>query len=153
MSAQIPLPSFDDIRKLLNFWFDQQDKWFYFETETIQAGSTESRKDPQDIPFDHLNVLYKITTTRESIHYIQTRLVGHIYNVIPYPPSLLLRDTTIFKVALNYRDNCEENIDLISIEKRKSFGLVFSQITYYEPIKNVKEFLVNDKRVVIEKKE
>ena len=38
MNTQIPLPSFDDIRRILNFWFDQQDKWFYFETGMFQTG-------------------------------------------------------------------------------------------------------------------
>ena len=36
MQTQIPLPTFEDNIKLLQFWIDQQDKWFYFETDIVQ---------------------------------------------------------------------------------------------------------------------
>ena len=56
MNAQIPLPSFGDIRKILQFWIEQQDRWFYFEIGTIQSGST-SEKDlsPQYFYAKHIH--------------------------------------------------------------------------------------------------
>ena len=141
MNAQIPLPSFEDIQKILGFWIDQQDKWFYFETGAIQSGSTgEIQNPPKNISrssptWDKIN---------ETFQYTQSRIAGKIYDVVSYPPSLLLQDVTVFTVNLTVGNN---NVDVLNIEKRNRYGLVFSQITYYEPIDNVESFLKDDPRI------
>jgi hypothetical protein len=35
----MPIPTFEDIRKILQFWIDQQDKWFFFEGPLEDSGS------------------------------------------------------------------------------------------------------------------
>jgi hypothetical protein len=141
MNAQIPIPSFDDIRKLLHFWFDQQDKWFYFELGMVQIGKsgeilkTELRRGALGGNQDK---------TKEIFQYTQSRIIGKIYNVVEYPPSLLLHDVTIFTAKLLWGD---ENHFMKNIEKRNQYGLVFSQITYYEPVENIDFFISNDIRV------
>lgn len=143
MNAQIPLPSFEDIRRILQFWIDQQDKWFYFETAIIQSGSTGESEIPNPL---HTHVRTSWATRRETNQYIQTRIVGNINDVVSYPPSLLLRDVSVFTVSLAYE---RQTTSLVSIEKRNRYGLVFSQITYYEPIDDVESFLKGDARVTI----
>jgi hypothetical protein len=141
MNAQIPIPSFEDIRKLLEFWINQQDKWFYFETETIQTGiSGRTQYAPQNIArhtsaWDERN---------ETLQYSQSRIVGKIYEVVSYPPSLLLQDVTVFTVNLLYD---RPKFDIVNLEKRKKYGLVFSQITYYEPVEDIETFINIDIRV------
>jgi len=141
VNAQIPLPSFEDIRKILQFWIDQQDKWFYFETAIIQSGSTGESEVPNPI---HTPERTSWAKSSEINHYMQTRIVGSINDVVSYPPSLLLRDVSVFTVSLIYD---RRTIKLVSIEKRDKYGLVFSQITYYEPIDNVESFLKEDARI------
>ena len=143
MNAQIPLPSFEDIRKILQFWIDQQDKWFYFETAIIQSGSTGESEVPNPI---HTPVRTSWSKSSETNQYIQIRIVGSINDVVSYPPSLLLRDVSVFTVSLIYD---RQTTKLVSIEKRDKYGLVFSQITYYEPIDDVESFLKGDARVTI----
>jgi hypothetical protein len=36
---------------------------------------------------------------------------------------------------------------MVNVEERHQYGLVFSQITYYEPIENIELFISNDPRV------
>ncbi|MCK6581941.1 MAG: hypothetical protein L6Q49_02460 [Anaerolineales bacterium] len=138
MNAQFPIPSFDDFRKLFEFWFDQQNKWFYFETESLQTGITAKT--------DHSpkNVVYAFNNTRETYYYNQNRIVGKIHDVVSFPPSLLLQDVSVFTVELNFEYQVES---LLNKENREKYGLVFSQITYYEPIEDIELFLKNDKRV------
>ena len=142
MNAQIPLPSFEDIRKILQFWIDQQDKWFYFEIGTIQIGSTSQREHFRQGPFAPPH------DRGSEIHqFVQSRIVGKIRDIISYPPSLLLTDVTSFTVKITFE---LQEIDVIKVENRKKYGLVFSQITYYEPIDDVNLFMAEDPRVVNE---
>lgn len=141
MNAQIPLPSFDDIRKILEFWISQQDKWFYFETGIVQSGSAgEIQNAPRNVAsyspaWDKMN---------ETFQYTQWRVVGKIYDVVSYPPSLLLEDVTVLTVYLTFK---RQGADIVKKEKRNKYGLVFSQITYYEPIDDIETFIKNDSRV------
>ena len=139
MNAQIPIPSFDEIRKVLNFWFDQKDKWFYFETEMFQIG-IDGDIQKMSGPY---GTLYR-DITNEMFQYSQSRIVGKIYDVIEYPPSLLLRDVTVFTANINSSNRKGEVVDL---ENRKQYGLIFSQISYYEPIEDVASFISNDARI------
>ncbi len=141
MNAQIPIPSFEDIQKLLKFWIDQQDKWFYFETETLQTGSSGRTQTAPKILARHASVWEEINQT---FQYSQSRIVGKIHDVVFYPPSLLLHDTTVFTVNI-FLD--QQKADVINIEKIKKYGLVFSQITYYEPIEDIQFFLSSDIRI------
>jgi len=142
MNSQIPFPTFEDFRKLLEFWIDQQDKWFYFEIEAIQSGMVGFEyEQPLGVSWALSNNQKKATQT---LQYKQKRVIGKIHDVISHPPSLLLKDAKIFTVNLNL-DNDSEKIT--RTEKRKKYGLVFSQITYYEPIDNIEGFLSNDPRV------
>jgi hypothetical protein len=79
--------------------------------------------------------------TKETIQYSQSRIIGKIYNVVEYPPSLLLHDVTIFTANLLWGN---EGHFMKNTEKRNQYGLVFSQITYYEPVENVDFFISND---------
>jgi hypothetical protein len=139
--VSIPLPTFDNIRNLFNFWINQEDKWFYFETEKLKVAS--NRESEVHDPF-HTNPLGSTDYRKESIFYRQDRIVGRISDVVPYPPSLLLQETSIFKVRLDVYQGTKE---LMEIETRKTYGLVFSQITYYEPIENWEVFIKSDIRV------
>jgi len=141
MNAQIPIPSFEDIRKLLEFWIDQQDKWFYFETETIQIGTSgRTQYAPKNIA-RHASTWDEIN---EKLQYSQSRITGKIHNVVSFPPSLLLEDVTVFTVNLLYD---RQKPDVVNVEKRKKYGLVFSQITYYEPVDDIENFINNDIRI------
>jgi hypothetical protein len=146
-----PFPSFDDIRKLLHFWFDQQDKWFYFEIELIQIGTEGEKEINRPIVYGnpkYLDIhLPKTQKNAQIIHYVQDRIVGRIHDILPYPPSLLLYDVSIFTISLAYRDSILTT-NIISKEERESYGLVFSRISYYEPIKKVEAFLKEDVRIV-----
>lgn len=135
------LPSFDDIRNMFNFWIDQENKWFYFETATLKAGSNIERDVYNPL---HMNTTVATEYGRESVDYVQDRIVGRISDVIPYPPSLLLLNSSIFSVKL---DILRGTKSLVKCEKRETYGLVFSQITYYEPIKNLEVFLKDDPRI------
>lgn len=139
MNTQIPIPSFDEIRKILNFWFDQKDKWFYFETEMFQIGINGD--------IQKTNVPYGKTyrdITNEIFQYSQSQIVGKIYDVIEYPPSLFLQDVTVFTINI---DSNNRKGDVVDVEKRKQYGLVFSQISYYEPIEEINIFILEDPRV------
>lgn len=141
MNAQIPFPSFEDIRKLLGFWIDQQDKWFYFETETIQIGTSgRTQYAPNNIA-RHASTWDEIT---ESFQYRQARIIGKIHDVVSFPPSLLLEDATVVTVNLLHD---RQKPDVVDVEKRKKYGLVFTQITYYEPIDDIANFIKNDIRI------
>jgi hypothetical protein len=142
INAQIPLPSFEDIRKTLQFWIDQQDKWFYFETGIIQSGKTGET----EVPGLHTGSIPSLARRRESNQFVQTRIVGNINDIISYPPSLLLSNVSIFTVSIDYQWQRQYSRQE-SIEKRDKYGLVFSQISYYEPIDNIELFLKQDKRV------
>jgi hypothetical protein len=142
MSGQIPIPTFDDIRKLLNFWFDQEEKWFYFEIAAIQAESVSLKV----VPGQTTNLTHIFEDTNEYIRYAQTRIVGKIHDVVEYPPSLLLQDVSVFTVIFDIKS---KGVNLISSEKRNNYGLVFSQIIYYEPIEDPGSFLNKDVRVSV----
>lgn len=141
MSIQFPFPSFEDFRKLLNFWFDQQDKWFYFETEKLISGSMGRVLHWQPAVAGSPSPL---DDTQESTQYAQSRIVGKIRDVLPFPPSLLLADASVFTVLVRF-DDLKDRI--VNLEARKEYGLVFSQIVYYEPIHDVATFLREDSRV------
>ena len=72
-SLQLPLPSFEDIRKILQFWIDQQDKWFYFETAMILSGST-GQSDAPHIQRSRADIHW--SRSSEINEFIQTRIVG-----------------------------------------------------------------------------
>ena len=112
MGAQFPLPSFEDIRKTLQFWIDQQDKWFYYENELILSGTSE----------DSGLVNYS---------FAQTRVVGKIHDVISYPPSLLLKNTTVHYVEVVEIGRIAR---IVSPEKRAKYGMVLSQVAYYHSL-------------------
>ena len=146
MNAQIPIPSFDDIRKLLSFWIGQQDKWFYFETGMVQIGrSGETQKEPTE----YAKLAPSWDKINEIIQYSQLRIIGKIHDVVEYPPSLLLHDVTIFTADT---DSYNRKGNLVDTEKRKQYGLVFSQVSYYEPIDDVEFFISSDVRVKSRKK-
>lgn len=142
ISLPLPFPTFDDFRKYFNFWIDQENKWFYFETTALKVASNTERdvEDPNHRP------LFGTTTehSRESVEYVQDRIVGHISDIVSFPPSLLLKDTSIFSVRLDVLQGTKE---LLKVEKRQTYGLVFSQITYYERIENEEQFLKDDPRI------
>jgi hypothetical protein len=131
-----------DMRKILNFWFDQRKKYFYFETAILKASSHSERQRAERFGrFFPASTEYR----EESIDYFQDRIVGRISDVVPYPPSLLLHDVSIFTVRV------EINCGKTKIEKkeiRQAYGLVFSQISYYEPIMIVEDFLHEDPRIL-----
>ena len=134
--------SSDDMRKILNFWFDQRKKYCYFETATLKVATHSERQSTERTGY----VLPVSSNYREEVvDYFQDRIVGRISDVVPYPPSLLLHDASIFtvRIEINYGTQKIENK-----EKRKTYGLVFSQITYYEQIENVEEFLRDDSRIL-----
>jgi hypothetical protein len=142
VNSQFPLPSFEDIRKIFEFWTDQENKWFYFEIGSIRSGSkiiSEVR--------NMNNVIGGVAFNRndEISIFLQDRIVGKIHDVVTYPPSLLLEDATVFTTKMEY-DKQNTNT-LVSTEKRNRYGLVFSQITYYEPVNDIISFLSNDKRI------
>ena len=141
VSVPLPIPTFDDIRKILNFWFDQQNKWFYFETATLKAASYGEREVQNPL---QAHTAVSLEHSTESVDYIQDRIVGRISDVVPYPPSLLLQDTSIFTVRLDINRGTER---IVKVVKRQTYGLVFSQITYYEP-RNADIFLQDDTRVI-----
>ena len=141
MSVQLPIPSFEDIRKLLGFWIDQQDKWFYFETGALQTGKIGEIESPSPNIARHVFPRNKLS---ETFQYSQSRIIGRIYNVVEYPPSLLLQDVTVFTVHL---ESDYQKGNVVNEEKRNQYGLVFSQITYYEPIENIEVFIKDDLRI------
>lgn len=138
--AQIPLPTFEDNLKLLQFWIDQQDKWFYFETASVIS----SKLGETFVPAPMHQIVAERVTNDETYYYVQTRIVGRIRDVIFNPPSLMLNDANEITVQINYDRNKHT---VLTRQKRKNFGLVFSQITYFEPIENFEKFIENDERV------
>lgn len=147
MNIQIPVPSFEDLLKLLQFWIDQKDKWFYFELGTTQSRSkSEKESAPRGFYAKHVPLR---DTENEILYYVQSRVIGKIHEVIYFPPSLLLTDATLFTVNFTFE---RQGINVNNVEKRKKYGLVFSQISYYEPIDDVDIFLKKDPRVSDEKK-
>ncbi len=142
LSGSMPIPSFEDLRKILQFWIDQQDKWFYFEGPALQAGTTGEAEVPNPL---RSGTSISFSRRDETVQYIQTRLVGRIADVVSYPPSLLLADATVFNAELSYSGGPEARIS--SPETRSKYGLVFSQITYYEPLDDRDAFLAEDPRV------
>jgi hypothetical protein len=132
----------DDMRKILNFWFEQRKKYFYFETAALKVLSHSERQRTERTGY----VLPASTDYREEVvDYFQDRIVGRISEVVPYPPSLLLHDVSIFTLRLEINYGTQK---IEKSEKRESYGLVFSEITYYEPIENVEEFLRDDPRIL-----
>lgn len=132
----------DDMRKILNFWFEQRKKYYYFETATLKVATHSERQRAERTGY----VLPAATDYREEVvDYFQDRIVGRVSEVVPYPPGLMLHDTTIFTVRLEINYGTQK---IEKSEKRPSFGLVFSQITYFEPIENVEEFLRDDTLVL-----
>ena len=142
MNPQFPIPSFEDIRKILQFWISQQDKWFYFETNLLQSGVSGEEQAPNPL---HNLATIALSTSKQTNYYLQDRIVGKIQDVVSYPPSLLLTDVVITTVHFSYEWKLSTSI--VSKEERDNYGLVFSQITYYEPIQDVESFLSNDIRI------
>ena len=132
----------DDMRKILNFWFEQRKKYFYFETAALKVVSHSERQRTERTGY----VLPPSTDYREEVvDYFQDRIVGRISEVVPYPPGLMLHDSSVYTVRLEINYGTQR---IEKSEKRESYGLVFSQITYYEPIDAVEEFLQNDPRLL-----
>ncbi len=140
IKAQILLPTFEDNMKLLQFWIDQQDKWFYFETDIVQSSSYGEEEVPAQ--------MYQLTPVNayrnHTIVYIQSRIIGKIHNVIFNPPSMMLDNTIVITAEINFDRNKHT---IISRQERMKYGLVFSQITYFEPIEDHELFLEKDGRV------
>jgi len=139
----LPIPTFEDIRRALQFWIDQQDKWFYFETVTFPNRSTEDSEVPNPIQSRS-----PMTWARSDVttYYLQTRIIGKIGDVINFPPSLMLHDSKVFTVEF-YHSRLHSTTQVISEEDRSRYGLVFTQITYYEPIEDEEAFLDSDQRI------
>ena len=141
----MPEPLFltsEDMRKILNYWFDQRKKYFYFETAAIKAASHSERQKSERSGY----ILPASSDIREEVvDYFQERIVGRVSEVVPYPPSLVLHEASIFTVRLEINYGTQK---IEKTEKRASYGLVFSQITYYEPIESVEEFLHDDPRIL-----
>ena len=135
VSAQFPLPSFEDIRKILEFWFEQEHKWFYFETNAIESSSVSSTQTSNTV---------LMSSTYEDKWYAQTRIAGKIFDVVTYPPSLYLENASVITVELRFRSPDKR---ILTRDVRTKYGLVFSQITYYEPIDDIETFLRSDPRV------
>jgi hypothetical protein len=89
--------------------------------------------------------MVNISRRDETVHYLQTRIVGKIGDVVSYPPTLLLHDAVVFTAQLSYQ--WQFSTSIVSKETRRRYGLVFSQITYYEPIDDHEKFLDQDTRV------
>jgi hypothetical protein len=142
-NVQLPFPSFEDIRKALQFWFDQQDKWFYFEVGLVQGGTSGRAQSPNPI---HDHALWTFTESQQTIQYRQTRLVGRIRDVVSFPPSLLLSEAEVLTVDMTFF-GASQGEWIVASEKRERYGLVFSQITYYEPINDIESFRQEDPRV------
>ncbi len=136
------MPSFEDVRKIFEFWFDQEGKWFYFELQTIQIASQSKTI---HVPSNFARTASAEEETRQFHIYLQERVVGKILDIVSFPPSLLLQDTMVCLVELNYK--YQKSISVTSKENRPKYGLVFSQITYYEPINNIDDFRKNDLRI------
>jgi hypothetical protein len=150
MHPQMSLPSFEDLRKILEFWISQQDKWFYFEIGVVQSHTDSLGKQKPVHYFGTVGINGIQENVYSTHYYVQPRIIGKIYDVISYPPSLLLQETKIFTVLVNFNDAGPEF--QIGTEQRKQYGLVFSQITYFEPIEDSNSFLATDKRVNIKHK-
>jgi hypothetical protein len=145
MNAALPLPSFDNIRIALQFWLDQQDKWFYFEGAALPTGSIANTEVPNPL---RSQTTIDFSRQDETLYYLQTRIIGKIHDVVPFPPSLLLHDATVLTVRLWHQRNLRTSV--INKESRPKYGLVFSQITYYEPVDKPETFLESDPRVSAE---
>ena len=144
----MPEPLFltsEDMRKILNFWFDQRKKYFYFEMAALKAASHSERQKTERSGY----ILPASSEIREEVvDYFQDRIVGRISEVVPYPPSLVLHEASIFTVRVEINFGTQK---IEKSEKRANYGLVFSQITYYEPIESVEEFLHDDPRILNKK--
>lgn len=142
------LPSFEDIRRYFQFWFDQQDKWFYFETHPTDYGETSSSHKPGGYMGRHGSSSYTSTIPKR----FQERIVGRISDIVPSPPSLMSIDGEIRTVRIKPPRRPEKEIipvvELVESREPVKFGLVFSRITYYEPIKNseIDKFKESDPR-------
>lgn len=132
---QLPLPTFEDWRKMAQFWFDQQDKWFYFETALVPSSSDGTTQN---------STATLISTTSADQWYAQTRIVGKIIDVVAYPPSLDLEEASVFTIEMRFRLSTKR---ILNTEVRRKYGLVLSQITYYESVDNPTDFLNLDSRL------
>ena len=141
----LPFPSFEDLRKMFQFWIDQQDKWFYFETAGLRNRSDGGSEVPDTRRFAN-PITYSRRT--ETVYYSQSRIVGMIGDVINYPPSLMLHDAKIIIVEFNQSVH-DPGTGFISEEGRSRYGLVFSQIAYFEPVEDEVLFMSSDPRVHI----
>lgn len=142
LSAQLPIPSFDDLQKHLSFWLDQKDKWFYFEGEMLHIAS---HSETTNAPVNTSRTTPTQDETKEFHTYIQQRIVGKIHDIVSFPPSLLLQNATTYVAELNFK--YQQAAFVSSKDTRVKYGLVFSQITYYEPIEDIEVFIKNDSRI------
>lgn len=143
MNVNLPFPTYEDIRKALQFWVDQQDKWFYFETAASQNRSWGQTEVPNPL---QQRTMTSHSYREETIYYLQTRIVGKIGDVIEFPPSLMLNDAEAFTVEFS-RSQSYTNTRIVAKESRDKYGLVFSVITYYEPVGDYEAFIEEDQRV------
>ncbi len=82
----------------------------------------------------------------ETVYYLQTRIVGKIGDVVEFPPSLMLNEADVFTAEFS-RGQSYTNTKIVEEEKRTKYGLVFSVITYYEPIDDYEVFIDEDQRI------
>lgn len=123
-----PMPTFEDVRKMLSFWFDQQDKYYYFETDSIDAGEFQ-----KEMPV-FSNSPLKGSTTSVNRHRIQEQIIGKIHDILTYPPSIVLTDVTVEFVDIEYSPLGKPHSSKITLETQDSYGLVLSRIKYFEKI-------------------
>ena len=135
LNPQLPLPTFEDWRKMAQFWIDQQDKWFYFETALVPSSSHGTTQN---------STATLTSSTFADQWYAQTRIVGKIIDVVTYPPSLRLEEASVFTIEMRFRLSTKR---ILNTEVRRKYGLVLSQITYYESVDNPKDFIISDSRL------
>ena len=114
---------------------------FLIETEKWKSGSQSSAVHFPSVIEGSPSAM---DDSRESTQYTPLRIIGKIQDDLSFPPSLLLKRVSIFTVSVSF-DNLTGRV--INIDERKEYGLVLSQITYYEPIHDIALFLRDDSRV------
>lgn len=156
MPASMPIPTFEDIRKLLQFWIDQQDKWFYFETNPQDYGTdVTSRGGLREVPPIGSNITFSIAYPNQY----QERIIGKVSDALSFPPSLLLRDAKVLVAKLQLSKagkigghDRKPEARRVSVKDSKEYALVFSRIHYFERIraKSADSFMSEDPRWVLE---
>ena len=135
------MPTFEDIQKLMSFWSEQQDKFYYFEIESVESGE---RVEDEPIWTVRSSIPLPESRTQEVTRYrIQERIVGKIKDVLFFPPSLLLTDVSIRVTELTLQRNEKPLVTTLDTQEQDTYGLVMSRIHYFERIgpKDPKQFM------------